>query len=211
MTVSGGSGAASAPPSTLVLAPKTRSPPGVECSLCDKLFGSTRAMNRHKRACGTAQTQACLVDSVEPCAWVLIRCADVAERTWTRAVDAGFLVTHEEALGHIQHLPRGAGVAIAQVQSYSPDAATRTFTVKFEQVILTAQTKKSTFMRSDTETTQLAAMAMRAAVKPIAESASTRRTSATPSPTLQHAHQAIDPSDLRASAHSVSGAGSRPA
>ncbi|KAJ1629625.1 hypothetical protein T492DRAFT_112192 [Pavlovales sp. CCMP2436] len=115
----------------------------------------------------------CLADSVEPCAWVLIRCAYVAERTWTRALDAGFLVTHEETLGHIQHLPRCAGVVIAQVQSCSPDAETRTFTVKFEQVIvlrspltyahtregllwsvvpavfrqLTAQIKKSTFMR----------------------------------------------------------------
>ncbi|KAJ1631701.1 hypothetical protein T492DRAFT_993847 [Pavlovales sp. CCMP2436] len=48
---------ASAPPSTLVIVPKARSPPGVECSLCNKLFGSTRAMNRHTRACGTAQTQ----------------------------------------------------------------------------------------------------------------------------------------------------------
>ncbi|KAJ1635699.1 hypothetical protein T492DRAFT_862947 [Pavlovales sp. CCMP2436] len=34
---------------------------------------------------------ACVLLTVEPCAWVLIRCADVAERTWTRALDAGFL------------------------------------------------------------------------------------------------------------------------
>jgi hypothetical protein len=121
----------------------------------------------------------CLPGPVELCAWVLLRCADVAERTWTRALDAGLLATHEEALGHIRHLPRGAGVALAQVQSCSLDAATSTFTVTFEHVIvlrspltyahtregwlwsvvpavfrqLSAQTKKRTFMRSDSETT----------------------------------------------------------
>ncbi|KAJ1628568.1 hypothetical protein T492DRAFT_874892 [Pavlovales sp. CCMP2436] len=126
-------------------------------------------MNRHKRACGTAQTQVCKGRTEQQ-----NRVSDVNEGPRRR-----FLVTHEEALGHIQHLPRGAGVAIAQVQSCSPDAATRTFTVKFEQVIvlrnpltyahtreglrwsvvpavfrqLTAQTNESTLMRSDTETT----------------------------------------------------------
>mmetsp|Transcript_41326 Transcript_41326/g.101990 ORF Transcript_41326/g.101990 Transcript_41326/m.101990 type:complete len:205 (+) Transcript_41326:124-738(+) len=73
----------------------------------------------------------CLDEAVEPAAWLLIRCADVAEPT--RVLAAEPAETHA-ALQHIKYLPRGACVAVAQVQVCSRVATG--FTIKFEQVVV---------------------------------------------------------------------------
>mmetsp|Transcript_35866 Transcript_35866/g.84315 ORF Transcript_35866/g.84315 Transcript_35866/m.84315 type:complete len:121 (-) Transcript_35866:299-661(-) len=52
----------------------------------------------------------CLDEAVEPAAWLLIRCADVAEPTRVLAVEP--TETHA-ALQHSKYLPRVACVAIA--------------------------------------------------------------------------------------------------
>jgi hypothetical protein len=70
--------------------------------------------------------------SVEPAAWLLIRCAGPDEPSSVRQA-AEHTETHA-ALQHIEYLPRGACVAVAQVRACSP--VSTGYAIAIEQVVV---------------------------------------------------------------------------